>query len=199
METSLELVSDAHERLKEVMRAVRQLYMRAINAMLNARRVGAEAAGYQAVTLELRRFSQQIDTAAEELQARIRALVYRGAERRRQLRRLRRLERVVERPEAVETAATVAVREAIEGLGQGLKQQDDDIDRLVREVQGIRARIDRLAESGRNLGLMLRTEAVVNEALADGIGDEVNELMDRVNRDVDAIGGHMERLSEAGE
>ena len=196
METSLELVSDAHERLKEVMRAVRQLYMRAINAMLNARRVGAEAAGYQAVTLELRRFSQQIDTAAEELQARIRALVYRGAERRRQLRRLRRLEQGADR---AYSGGREAAREGIESLQQRLQQQDDDIDRLVREVQGIRARIDRLADSGRNLGLMLRTEAVVNEALADGIGDEVNELMDRVNRDVDAIGGHMERLSEAGE
>lgn len=196
METSLELVSAAHERLKEVMRAVRQLYMRAINAMLNARRVGAEAAGYQAVTLELRRFSQQIDTAAEELQARIRALVYRGAERRRQLRRLRRLEQGADR---ADSGGREAAREGIEGLQQRLQQQDDDIERLVREVQGIRARIDRLAESGRNLGLMLRTEAVVNEALADGIGDEVNELMDRVNRDVDAIGAHMERLSEAGE
>ena len=196
METSLELVSDAHERLREVMGSVRQLYMRALNAMLNARRVGQEAAGYQAVTLELRRFSQQIDTAAEELQARIRALVYRGAERRRQLRRLRRLEQGADR---AYSGGREAAREGIESLQQRLQQQDDDIDRLVREVQGIRARIGRLAESGRNLGLMLRTEAVVNEALADGIGDEVNELMDRVNRDVDAIGGHMERLSEAGE
>ncbi|SFD16636.1 hypothetical protein SAMN05660831_00966 [Thiohalospira halophila DSM 15071] len=196
METSLELVSAAHERLKEVMRAVRQLYMRAVNAMLNARRVGVQAAGYQAVTLELRRFSQQIDSSADELQARIRELVYCGAERRRQFRRLRRLEQGADR---ADSGGREAARKGIEGLQQRLQQQDDDIERLVREVQGIRVRIGRLAETGRNLGLMLRTEAVVNEALADGIGDEVNELMDRVNRDVDAIGGHMERLSEAGE
>jgi hypothetical protein len=196
MEIGLKRVSDAHERLKEVMRAVRQLYMRAINAMLNARRVGEEAAGYQAVTLELRRFSQHIDTAADELQACIRELVYCGAERRRQFRRLWRLEQGARK---ADPAAREAAREGIEGLQQRLQQQDDDIARLVREVQGIGKRIGRLVDSGRNLGLMLRTEAVVNEALADGIGDEVNDLMDRVNRDLEAIGQHMERLRETRE
>jgi hypothetical protein len=196
MENGLERVSDAHECLKKVMGAVRQLYMRAINAMLNARRVGAQAAGYQAVTLELRRFSQHIHTAAEELQARIRELVYRGAEHRRQARRLPRLEKGADGAEAT---AGEAARAGIHGLRQRLQEQDEEILRLGREIRKIRGRMGRLVESGRNLGLMLRTEAVVNEALADGIGDEVNDLMDRMNRDLDAIGWHMERLSETRE
>jgi|GEM_PF-4907904 len=196
METGLQLVSEAHGHLQGIMQAVRRLYMRAVNAMLNARGLGSEAAGYQAVTLELRRFSKHIDGSSDELRGRIRELVYYGAARQRQARRLVRLEKGLD--EAVATVASAA-EHRLEDLRASLGRQDREIARLAKEIKRISVRVLRLVESGRNLGLMLRTEAAASSALTDGIGDEINTLMDCVAEELDSIERRMDQLNETRE
>jgi hypothetical protein len=167
-----------HESLKQVVEVSRQINVVALNALLVSKRAGSSSAGFRVVAIELRTFSDKVQTMMEGLARLIADLVRRAAQLSKLKRRLGLFERILSRSAGNVPTMQARWHQMQNDYGSLRASEQDDWRQMEQQI----LRSLSLCKSGAMLSHNSRIEAAYGRTLLgemQQISSLIGEVMER--------------------
>jgi uncharacterized protein with NAD-binding domain and iron-sulfur cluster len=174
--SELYLSVSINEGLKQVVEISHQINLVAINAILVAKRAGAQSSGFKVVAMELRVFSQKMEDSGARLSLMIFQLVHRIAALRKIEKNLRSLDITMHKLAGIDTQIQAVFTKKQEAYQRLKSTNQDEWEKLEKEIQ----RSLLLCRAGAMLSHNARIEAAYGGSmLADmqQVAGRIEEMM----------------------